>query len=74
MDILFWFDFFASFFVSVLAIAPGDEDAIKCKVVALIKSEATDKALKTIKAASSLSIDLSFYKVCYPSRFAIFFF
>ncbi|KAJ4775657.1 Signal recognition particle subunit SRP72 [Rhynchospora pubera] len=46
----------------VLAIAPGDEDAIHCKVVALIRSEAIDKALNVIKAASSLPIDLSSYK------------
>jgi signal recognition particle subunit SRP72 len=43
--------------------APGDEDAVRCKVVAHIKSDATDKALAAIRAAEHLPIDLSFYKV-----------
>ncbi|KAJ3681411.1 hypothetical protein LUZ60_015900 [Juncus effusus] len=46
----------------VLAIAPGDEDAVRCKIVALIKSDAIDKALDAINAASKLPFDLSFYK------------
>ncbi|XP_020577004.1 signal recognition particle subunit SRP72-like [Phalaenopsis equestris] len=46
----------------VLSVAPGDEDAIRCKVVALIKSDAVDKALSTILASESLPIDLKFYK------------
>nr|XP_051201521.1 uncharacterized protein LOC127315017 [Lolium perenne] len=46
----------------LLAAAPGDEDAVRCKVVAHIKSDATDKALAAIRAAERLPIDLSFYK------------
>ncbi|XP_051227513.1 uncharacterized protein [Lolium perenne] len=50
----------------VLAAAPGDEDAVRCKVVAHIKSDATDKALAAIRAADRLPIDLSYYKAyCY---------
>uniref|UniRef100_A0ACD5UTZ9 Uncharacterized protein n=2 Tax=Avena sativa TaxID=4498 RepID=A0ACD5UTZ9_AVESA len=50
----------------VLAAAPGDEDAVRCKVVAHIKSDATDKALAAIRAAERLPIDLSYYKAyCY---------
>lgn len=46
----------------VLAIAPGDEDALRCKVVALIKSDAIDKALCTIQASRHLPIHLRFYE------------
>ncbi|XP_006646550.1 signal recognition particle subunit SRP72 [Oryza brachyantha] len=46
----------------VLAVAPGDEDAVRCKVVAHIKSDATEKALAAIRAAERLPIDLSYYK------------
>ncbi|URE16801.1 hypothetical protein MUK42_11747 [Musa troglodytarum] len=46
----------------VLAIAPGDEDALRCKVVALIKSDAIDKALSTIQASRHLPIHLRFYE------------
>ncbi|XP_072989496.1 uncharacterized protein [Typha latifolia] len=46
----------------VLAVAPADEDAVRCKVVALIKSDAIDKALAAIQAAEKLPIDLRFYK------------
>ncbi|KAM0849683.1 hypothetical protein ACQ4PT_053579 [Festuca glaucescens] len=50
----------------VLAVAPGDEDAVRCKVVAHIKSEKADKALAAIRAAERLPIDLSYYKAyCY---------
>uniref|UniRef100_A0A453G647 Signal recognition particle subunit SRP72 n=1 Tax=Aegilops tauschii subsp. strangulata TaxID=200361 RepID=A0A453G647_AEGTS len=50
----------------VLAASPGDEDAVRCKVVAHIKSDATDKALAAIRAAERLPIDLSYYKAyCY---------
>ncbi|KAL6616515.1 hypothetical protein ACP70R_038785 [Stipagrostis hirtigluma subsp. patula] len=50
----------------VLKAAPGDEDAVRCKVVALIKSDETDKALAAIRAAERLPIDLSYYKAyCY---------
>lgn len=45
----------------VLTIAPGDEDAIRCKIVALIKSDAIDKALSAIQAYEGLC-DLKFYQ------------
>lgn len=48
----------------VLKIAPGDEDAIRCKVVALIKNDCIDDALLTIEGCSKKSlIDFSFFKV-----------
>ncbi|XP_010044754.2 signal recognition particle subunit SRP72 [Eucalyptus grandis] len=46
----------------VLGIAPGDEDAIRCKVVALIKSDSIENALTTIQSAKNLPIDFSFFK------------
>ncbi|KAL2507873.1 SRP72 RNA-binding domain [Forsythia ovata] len=47
----------------VLSIAPGDEDAIRCKVVALIKNDSVDKALLAIEACSNKSsIDFVFFK------------
>ncbi|XP_073301231.1 uncharacterized protein [Primulina huaijiensis] len=47
----------------VLKIAPGDEDAIRCKVVALIKNDSIDDALLTIEGFSKKSlIDFSFFK------------
>ncbi|KAK3166190.1 hypothetical protein QOZ80_1AG0042580 [Eleusine coracana subsp. coracana] len=50
----------------VLKAAPGDEDAVRCKIVAHIKSDETDKALAAIRAAERLPIDLSYYKAyCY---------
>ncbi|XP_062207726.1 uncharacterized protein LOC133909349 [Phragmites australis] len=50
----------------VLKAAPGDEDAVRCKVVAYIKSDETDKALTAIRAAERLPIDLSYCKAyCY---------
>jgi hypothetical protein len=36
---------------------------VRCKVVAHIKSDATDKGLAVIRDAERLSIDLSYYKV-----------
>lgn len=51
---------------AVLAIAPGDEDALRCKIVALIKSDGIDRALSTIQASQNIPIDLRFYKVLYP--------
>ncbi|KAK8934122.1 hypothetical protein KSP39_PZI014310 [Platanthera zijinensis] len=45
----------------VLTVAPGDEDALRCKVVALIKSDAIDKALSVIQASEGLR-DLKFYQ------------
>lgn len=43
-------------------VAPSDEDAIRCKVVALIKEDRIDDALSTIQASQRLPIDLSFFK------------
>ncbi|CAI0425734.1 unnamed protein product [Linum tenue] len=44
----------------VLAIAPGDEDALRCKVVALIKNDSYDEALSAIRSAKNLNFDFSF--------------
>ncbi|CAK9147832.1 unnamed protein product [Ilex paraguariensis] len=44
----------------VLAIAPGDEDAIRCKIVALVKDDKIDEALLAI---SEFPNDFSFFKV-----------
>ncbi|KAG6490491.1 signal recognition particle subunit SRP72-like [Zingiber officinale] len=46
----------------VLAVAPGDEDALRCKVVALIKSDAIEMALSTIQGSRHLPVDLKFYE------------
>ncbi|KAK6776265.1 hypothetical protein RDI58_027266 [Solanum bulbocastanum] len=47
----------------ILAAAPGDEDAIRCKVVALVKADSIEEALVTIKDCSKKgSVDLSFFK------------
>lgn len=46
----------------VLSIAPGDEDAIRCKVVALLKADNIDRAISTIQSAQKLPLDLSFFK------------
>ncbi|KDP26748.1 hypothetical protein JCGZ_17906 [Jatropha curcas] len=46
----------------VLSISPADEDAIRCKVVALIKADSIDDALSTIQAAQRVPIDFSFVK------------
>lgn len=46
----------------VLGVAPGDEDAIRCKVVALIKNDSIEEALTTIQSARNLPIDFSFHK------------
>ena len=48
---------------SVLAIAPADEDAIRCKVVALVKDDKIDDALSVIHSFHKLPIDLGFHKV-----------
>lgn len=53
------------FFVSVLSIAPTDEDAIRCKVVALIKDDKIDDALSVIQSSQNLPIDLGFQKVSF---------
>ncbi|KAJ0039070.1 hypothetical protein Pint_23641 [Pistacia integerrima] len=46
----------------VLSIAPGDEDAMRCKVVALIKADDIDGALSTIQSSQKLPIDFSYFK------------
>ncbi|CAN4075889.1 unnamed protein product [Withania somnifera] len=47
----------------ILAAAPGDEDAIRCKVVALVKADFIEEALAAIKECSKrASLDLSFFK------------
>ncbi|KAH7570442.1 hypothetical protein ACOSQ2_018920 [Xanthoceras sorbifolium] len=46
----------------VLSIAPGDEDAIRCKVVALIKADNIDGALSVIQSPKSSPIDFSYFK------------
>ncbi|KAK9276649.1 hypothetical protein L1049_006185 [Liquidambar formosana] len=46
----------------VLSIAPGDEDALRCKVVALIKADSFDLALSTVQSSQRLAIDFSFFK------------
>lgn len=43
--------------------APGDEDAIRCKVVALIKADRIDDALSTIQSTKKVPIDFTFFKV-----------
>ncbi|MFS7933852.1 putative tetratricopeptide-like helical domain superfamily [Helianthus anomalus] len=47
----------------VLSVAPGDEDAIRCKIVSQIKEDKIDDAVSTIVALSKkFPIDLGFYK------------
>ncbi|EOA33733.1 hypothetical protein CARUB_v10019924mg [Capsella rubella] len=46
----------------VLSIVPSDEDAIRCKVVALIKDDNIDGALSVINSIKNVSIDLGFEK------------
>ncbi|KAL0004471.1 hypothetical protein SO802_012032 [Lithocarpus litseifolius] len=46
----------------VLRVAPGDEDAIRCKVVALIKADRIDDALSTIQSTKKVPIDFTFFK------------
>jgi signal recognition particle subunit SRP72 len=48
---------------AVLVVAPGDEDAVRCKAVAHIKSDTMDKELTAIRATERLPINLSYYKV-----------
>ncbi|CAN4093887.1 unnamed protein product [Withania somnifera] len=49
----------------ILAAAPRDEDAIRCKVVALVKADSIEEALDAIKKCSKkASLDLSFFKAC----------
>ncbi|KAL6193176.1 hypothetical protein ACLB2K_034260 [Fragaria x ananassa] len=46
----------------VLAVAPGDEDAINCKVVGLIKDDKTKEALSVIRSLKNPALDFSFFK------------
>ncbi|KAL7241171.1 hypothetical protein ACSBR2_006736 [Camellia fascicularis] len=46
----------------VLSIVSNDEDAIRCKIVALIKADSIDEALSTIESSRRLLIDFSFFK------------
>lgn len=47
----------------VLSVAPGDEDAIRCKIVSLIKADNIDGALSTIVACSKkFPFDFDFFK------------
>ncbi|KAI3831549.1 hypothetical protein MKX03_029507 [Papaver bracteatum] len=46
----------------VLAIAAGDEDALNCKIVALIKADNIDLALSTIQSSKNVTVDFGFYK------------
>lgn len=46
----------------VLSITPGDEDAIRCKIVALIKDDKIEEALRIIQSTQRLSIDVDFFK------------
>ncbi|KAJ0095508.1 hypothetical protein Patl1_16852 [Pistacia atlantica] len=46
----------------VLLIVPGDEDAMRCKVVALIRVGDIDGALSTIQSSQKLPIDFSYFK------------
>ncbi|PON64764.1 Signal recognition particle, SRP72 subunit [Parasponia andersonii] len=46
----------------VLSIAPGDEDAIRCKVVALIKADSIDEALSAIRTYQKSPVDFSFFQ------------
>lgn len=46
----------------VLSIAPGDEDALRCKIVALIKADNVDDAFKVIQSSQKLPVDLNFAK------------
>lgn len=64
-DFFFDFDIFA-----VLSILPGDEDALQCKVVALIKGDHFDRALSVIKASKKSSADFGFYKVLQSDFFS----
>jgi hypothetical protein len=48
---------------AVLSIAPADEDAIRCKVVALIKADNIAGALSVIKLSQSPTVDFSYFKV-----------
>ncbi|KAJ4834214.1 hypothetical protein Tsubulata_028868 [Turnera subulata] len=46
----------------VLSVAPNDEDALRCKVVALIKNDNIEKALSTVASAAILLPDFAHLK------------
>ncbi|KAJ4839694.1 hypothetical protein Tsubulata_033287 [Turnera subulata] len=46
----------------VLSVAPNDEDALRCKVVALIKNDNIEKALSTVAFAATLLPDFAHLK------------
>uniref|UniRef100_A0A2P2IW15 Signal recognition particle subunit SRP72 n=2 Tax=Rhizophora mucronata TaxID=61149 RepID=A0A2P2IW15_RHIMU len=46
----------------VLSIAPGDEDALRCKVVALLKADRIEDALSAIQSAPKRPADFDFLK------------
>lgn len=48
--------------IAVLAIAPDDEDALRCKVVALIKNDHVEDALSAIKSSRKQLDDFHFFK------------
>lgn len=45
---------------TVLSVSPGDEDANRCKIVALIKADKIDEALSIV---NKVPLDFSFLKV-----------
>ncbi|KAA8538299.1 hypothetical protein F0562_027878 [Nyssa sinensis] len=49
----------------VLSIAPGYENAIRCKIVALIKADNISEVLSTIKSSRRLPVDTIFFKETY---------
>lgn len=57
---------------AVLSIAPGDEDAMRCKVVALIKADNIDDALPTIQSSQKFPIDFNYFKVFNMDTFVCF--
>ncbi|KAF1855617.1 hypothetical protein Lal_00013873 [Lupinus albus] len=51
--------------LAVLAISSSDEDAIRCKIVALIKDDRIDEALSAIRSSPKSLDDFGFLKVRY---------
>eukprot|EP00249_Psilotum_nudum_P010597 c22638_g1_i1 orf=54-2165(+) len=46
----------------ILEVAPGDVDAVQCKVAALIHNDNIDQALSVIESTRNLGLDLSYCK------------
>lgn len=65
-----WGLFFDFDIFSVLSILPGDEDALHCKVVALIKRDHFDRALSVIEASKKSPVYFGFYKVLKSDSFS----